>query len=150
MRSTPTWLAKHTRTPHPKKIVWRCHNKDGIYRDSFYWVSLTNIPKKGGYEIAAALDKSKNFVKVFAKEVILAKEKNGKSTRKPLTSSQIVVHLDDEMLDLDKEVTVMLNGKQAFKGIVKRSRGNILRNLAKRADINYAFPAEVVVGTKKK
>jgi hypothetical protein len=143
MRSTPTWLAKHTRTPHPKKIVWRCHNKDGIYRDSFYWVSLTNIPKKGEYEIAAALDKSKNFVKVFAKEVILAKEKNGKSTRKPLTSSQIVVHLD-------KEVTVMLNGKQAFKGIVKRSRGNILRNLAKRADINYAFPAEVVVGTKKK
>lgn len=146
---SPSWLAEHTREPHPEKVVWRCHNKDGIYRDSFYWISLTNPPEKGEYEITATLDQSNNVVELIAKEVIPAAEKGGKPTRKPLSSSRISVHLDDDMLDLDKEVTVMLNGKQAFKGKVKRSQGTILKNLVKRGDINYAFPAEVTVGAKK-
>ena len=147
---SPTWLAKHTRTPHPEKVVWRCRNKDGIYRDSFYWLSLTQTPEKGEFKVVATLDKEKNLVTITAEEVIPAKEKGGEPTRKPLTSSRITVHLSDDMLNLDQEITVMLNGKQAFKGAVKRSRGTILRNLAKRGDINYAFPAEIVVGAKKK
>lgn len=146
---SPSWLAGHTRNPRPEKIVWRCHNKDGIYRDDFYWISVTETPEKGEYAITATLDKEKNKVVIDAEEVIPSAEKGGEPTRKPLESSQLVVHLDDSMLDLDKEVSIVLNGKEAFKGAVKRSRGNILRNIVKRGDINYAFPAEVVVGAKK-
>jgi S-formylglutathione hydrolase FrmB len=147
---SPGWLATHTRNPHPDRIVWRCHQKDGIYRSSFYWLSLTHTPEKGEFEIVATLDKSKNLITITAEEVNPAKEKGDKPTRKPLTASQINVHLNDTMLDLDKEVMIQLNGKQAFKGMVKRSRGNILRNLVKRGDINYAFPAEVTVGGNEK
>jgi predicted esterase len=147
---SPTWLATHTRDPHPERIVWRCHNKHGIYRDSFYWLSLTNTPEKGEFEIVASLDKENNLVTITAEEVIPAKEKGGEPSRKPLTASQIVVHLNDAMLDLEKEITIELNGKQAFKGMVKRSHGTILQNLVERGDINYAFPAEVKVGEPAK
>lgn len=146
---SPTWLAGHSRTPHPERVVWRCHNKDGIYRDSFYWISLSKVPEKGEFDIVASLEKAGNSVSLTAYELISAEEKDKEATRKPLTSSDITVHLNDDMLDLDKEVTVLLNGKQVFKGMVKRSRNTILQNIAKRGDINYAFPAEVTVVTRK-
>jgi len=142
---SPAWLAKQTRDPHPDKIVWRCHQKDGIYRDSFYWISLTKVPETGEFSIIARLDRDKNLVEIKAEEVIPAEKKGEEPTRRPLEASKIVVHLNDKMLDLDKQVTVQLNDRQAFKGKVKRSRGTMMRNLVKRGDVNYAFPAEVIV-----
>lgn len=145
---SPSWLAKHTRTPHPDKIVWRCHEKAGIYRENFYWIGLTETPEKGEFDINAAADQEKNLVTITAEEVIPAKEKGAKPTRKPLTSSQIIVNLSDDLVDLDQEVTIMLNGKQAFKGKLKRSRNTMLQNLVKRGDPNYTFPAQVIIGAK--
>lgn len=147
---SPSWLATHSRNPDPERVVWRCHEKDGIYRDSFYWISLTDTPETGEFEIVAALDKAKNLVTITAGEMIPAKEKGAKPLRKPLSSSRIVVNLNDAMLDLDKEVTIELNGKQVFNGMVQRTRANILRNIARRGDINYAFPASVTVGAMVK
>lgn len=145
---SPSWLATHTRNPHPDKIVWRCHEKAGIYRENFYWIGLTETPEQGEFDLTAAADKGENIVTITAEEVIPAKEKGTKATRKPLTSSQIIVNLNDELVDLDQEVTVMLNGKEVFKGKLERSRNTLLKNLVKRGDPNYAFPAQVIVGTK--
>ncbi|BDS07698.1 hypothetical protein NT6N_27380 [Oceaniferula spumae] len=143
---SPSWLITHTRNPYPTKIVWRCYEKAGLYRDNFYWLSLTKTPEKGEFDLTASVDKARNLVTITAEEVIPAKEKDGKATRKPLTSSKVTVNLNDDMVDLDQEVTVMLNGKQVFKGKLKRSRFTMMKNLVKRGDINYAFPAEVTVG----
>jgi hypothetical protein len=146
---SPVWLAEHTRNPLPDRIVWRCHAKDKIYRDSFYWISLTKTPEKGEFKIIASLDKEKNQVTITAQEVASSKDYHDPSLIKPLTTSEITVHLNDDMLNLDQDVIVMLNGKQVFKGKVKRTRGNILRNIVKRSDLNYAFPSEVTVGVSE-
>jgi len=147
---SPAWLAKHTRNPYPEKIVWHCFSKDGIYRKHFYWLSLTQTPKRGEFDIIATIDKTSNKVTITAHEVIPAAKKDDPPTRKPLTASQIIVHLNDSMLDLDKEVTVILNGKQVFQGKLKRSRATMMKNLLERGDPNYAFPAEITVGSAKK
>ena len=143
---SPSWLETHTRNPYPEKVVWRCFNKDGIYRDSFYWISLTQTPEKGEFEIVATLDKAKNKVVVTAEEVVTVGEKEEKkTTRTPLTSAQVIVHLNDKMLDLDQEVIVELNGKEVFKGKVKRSRAAMMKNMVKRGDIYYAFPVDITL-----
>lgn len=147
-RMSPKWLDTHTRNPHPERIVWRCHEKDGIYRDRFYWLSLADEPKGGEFQIVARLDKKNNTVNIKGWEVAKAKENRGKPSRKLLRSSKIVVHLNDDMLDLDKEVVVRVNGKEAFRGKVIRSRRTMMENLLKRGDINYAFPVDIVVGSK--
>ena len=143
---SPAWLAVQTRDPHPGKVVWRCHGKDGIFRESFYWISLTDPPTKGEISIVATLDKDANSVEVIAEEIIPSEEKGVAAMRRPLESSKIIVHLNDKMLDLDKEIAVQLNGVEAFKGMIERSRGTMMRNLVKRGDVNYAVPAEVIVG----
>ena len=56
---SPSWLAKQTRNPLPDKIVWKCRPKDGLYRESFYWLSLTEKPKEGEFSIVATLERDK-------------------------------------------------------------------------------------------
>lgn len=147
-RMSPKWMGTHTRNPHPEKIVWRCHEKDGLYRDSFYWLSLSDKPKSGEFQIIATLDRTNNAVEIKGWEEGETTKDGEKRLRKPLTSSKIVVHLNDDMLDLDKEVVVKINGKVGFKGKVKRSRESMMLNLLKRGDINYAFPVNITVGTR--
>lgn len=142
-RLSPSWLAGHTRNPYPERVVWRSQGKQGLYRESFYWISLTKPPTKGEVSLVATLDKEKNLVEVTAEEVIPAEEKGAEPTRRPLSSSDVLVHLNDELLDLDRDVRVTFNGKPVFKGMVKRDLGTMMRNLVKRGDPNYAFPAEV-------
>ena len=96
----------------------------------------------------ATLNRDKNLVEIKAEEVVLSEKKDEGAMRRPLKASKIVVHLNAQMLDLDKEVTVRLNGKVAYKGMVERSRGTMMQNLVKRGDVNSAFPAEVIVGEK--
>lgn len=142
----PSWLVRHTRNPHPRRIVWRCYAKDGVYRDSFYWLSLQRTPERGEFDLTAAIDKGKNLVTLTAEKVVPAGENKDDTVRTPLKSSKITVHLADDMLDLNRPVTIVLNGKQVFSGKVKRSRNTMMKNLVKRGDPNYAFPAEVTVG----
>lgn len=142
---SPSWLADNIRNPHPDKVVWRCYAKDGIYRDSFYWLSLSKTPEEGEFSIVASVDKTTNTINLTAEEVIPSKEKGEEPSRKPLSSSDIIVHLNDHILDLDKPVQIALNGKKAFSGKVRRSRNTMLKNLTQRGDINYAFPVNITV-----
>ncbi len=143
---SPSWLAPHTRNPIPDRVVWRCFQKDGIYRKHFYWLSLTNTPKSGEFYIVASYDKKTNSVQVKAEEVDMKKDVSfADASRKPLTAAQVIVHLNDDMLDLDKEVTITLNGKVAFKGMVKRSKAAMMENIAQRGDVNYAFPVNITL-----
>lgn len=146
---SPSWLNEHTRNPYPDRVVWRSRDKQGLYRESFYWISLCKVPERGEISLVATLDKEKNSVEVTAEEVIPGKEKGEKPTRRPLSSSDVLVHLNDELLDLDREVTVTFNGKPVFQGMVQRDQGTMMRNLVKRGDPNYAFPAEVRIKTSE-
>lgn len=57
----------------------------------------------------------------------------------------LTVCLNDKMMDLDKPVQVVYNGKTVFDGKVKRTRENIENNLKLRQDERYAFPAEISI-----
>lgn len=148
-RETPNWLVKHTRDPYPSKIVWRCFAKNDHYASDFYWLSLTDTPNKGEFQLSAEIDRKTNSVNLTAKEVILADEASKADAERPLKSSDIIVHLNDKLIDLDKEVIINVNGKQLFKGMVERKLQNMVNNLAQRGDINYAFPAQVTINLKK-
>ncbi len=144
---SPSWLIEHTRTPHPDRVVWRSREKQGLYRKSFYWLSLSDSPERGEVSLVASIDKKTNTIQVHGEEVLPPKEKGGESIRRPLTTLNVVVHLNDTLVDLNRDVRLLYNGKQVFRGKVKREQGTLMRNLVKRGDPNYAFPAEIVIET---
>lgn len=58
-------------------------------------------------------------------------------------ASKLLVHLDDRMMDLDREVKVMRVGKKLFAGMVSRTVAVMLRTLAGRGDPRLMFDAEI-------
>jgi hypothetical protein len=57
--------------------------------------------------------------------------------------------LSDAMLDLDKPVTVSMNGKDLFSGIVPRTVRSLQSTLAERGDPFLTFESSVAVTVGK-
>jgi hypothetical protein len=59
--------------------------------------------------------------------------------------SKLLVHLDDRMMDLDREVKVMRWGKELFASMPSRTVAVMLRSLAGRGDPQLMFDAEIAL-----
>ena len=56
------------------------------------------------------------------------------------------LRLSDELLDLDKEITVNRNGRQVFQGTVQRSALAIYESLHERLDPSSAASVHLKIG----
>ncbi|MEO5714380.1 MAG: hypothetical protein ABIT37_12910 [Luteolibacter sp.] len=148
----PAWIATKTRNPRPAKICWFDYALDGERRTDFSWLSLAKAPERDTL-ITAGIDRTGNVITVSARvnPSDLAKDSpiNDTTTpppadlRIPYTGNTLTVHLDDQLLDLDKPVTVMLNGQQVFSGTVERKLANIAGDIVRHGDLGRIFPARL-------
>lgn len=102
------WMAKHQRNPWPKKIVW---HQSGRTHERFYW--LANSKPQKGQTIRAQVEGQKITI----------------TSEDPVT-----LRLSDQLLDLSKEVIVILNGQEVHKGKVTRQTKAIWDSLNERFD----------------
>ena len=58
---------------------------------------------------------------------------------------ELTIRLSDELLDLDQEITVKLNGVEKFRGKVKRSVEWMWRSLHERPDVKSMATAGVEI-----
>ena len=122
-----SWMEQYKRNPYPKTIVW---NQDAHQSSAYYWLKVK--PKKNSRH----------------KEVYASYDGNTVTIEK-CDYKHLTICLNDQMMDLDKPVKVIFNGKTIFNGKVKRTRKNMERNLKLRQDERYAFPAEIKITHKK-
>ncbi len=115
------WMAQYTRNPYPDKVIWVMDD----VRNGFKY-NLETYESEPGWQLIVSYDKAANRATIE------------KSDYKTLT-----IWLNDEILDLDREVEVVYNGEQIFKGKVARTKDNIYRNMEMRVDKAFAFPAKV-------
>ena len=113
------WMAKHTRNPLPRRIVWR---QDSHTR--FYWLAVkTSQP---GAVVRADLTDQRIDVQLGEAKGLL-------------------VRVNDKMLDLDKPLTVTSGGKIVFHGRATRTIATLAQTLAERGDPTSIFSAEITV-----
>ncbi len=117
------WMAKHTRNPFPRKIIWK---QDNVVHDSFYWLSLPEGQAKAREEIRAQVKG----------QVINLLGPAGK---------KVEVNLNDDLVDLQKPVVISSQGKELFKGEAARTIGQLADSLVRRRDREYMFPSRVTV-----
>lgn len=118
------WMAKYRRNPYPQKVVWR---QEEVCKPAFYWLRIDSAQIKRG------------------KEVVVSYSGDNTINIERCDYPTLTICLNDTMMDLDRPVTIVYQGRTLFKGLVKRTRGNIESNLRLRCDERYAFPAEVTV-----
>ena len=103
-------MIKQTRKTWPKKVVWHQSN---ITHQRLYWLGVT--PK-------GAIKKRQITGEVKGQHIALTGEN--------LTG--IKLWLSDELIDLDQEIIVTSNGKESYRGKVKRSKEVVKKSLTMR------------------
>jgi hypothetical protein len=117
------WLSKFKRNPIPKDIIWI---QDDILRDQFYWL---------GTDVATAKKGQKVRVKINGNNIDIIDNQD----------EVLYVYLNDDMLKMDKKVTVSINGKKVFNGKVSRNADVIKQTAATRMDQRLIFSGKLVV-----
>jgi len=117
------WLSKFKRNPIPKDIIWI---QDDILRDQFYWL---------GTDVATAKKGQKVRVKIDGNNIDIIDNQD----------EVLYIYLNDDMLKMDKKVTVSINGKKVFNGKVSRNADVIKQTAAARMDQRLIFSGKLVV-----
>lgn len=106
------WMAKRARNTWPKKLVWyqsgRTHNR-------FSWLAIPEGTAKQGQTVRAEV--VKQSITINASDM-----------------NQLNLRLHDFLIDLDQEITVIVNEKEIFKGKVQRTTKAVYDSILERFD----------------
>lgn len=116
------WMERFTRNMRPRRVVWL---QDDVTHKRFYWLAV-EAPVAGERIDAIREGQKITFTQCTA-------------------SSPVHLRLDDQMCDLDKQISVAAADSILFEGIPKRTIGMLIRTLAERGDPDGMFPAELVL-----
>lgn len=119
------WMAGFERNPYPKKIVWK---QDDVTHERFYWIG---VPKQQQIERT---------------EVIVSRDGQAITIEQADESIKtLIIYLRDDMLDLDKPVTIRWRDQTVFAGIAMRRMATLYQTLQQRMDKHLMFPVRIEV-----
>ena len=117
------WMAKFTRNPYPKKVVW-CQGD--VMKEYFYWLGIPVSEAKKGNKLTATVE-------------------GNTITIGDCDYTKVRIFLNDKLVDLSKPVVVMHEEKKLFEGTLTPSDALLRKTLFTRNDPSYSFPCMVEV-----
>lgn len=145
------WIAEHTRNPWPAQLSWLGKPLHERRRDRHYWVQIVgDLDPTLDVSIAAKADRETNTFTIDAQQLKTQGDEGNPTHANagtvlesaPLKGVGLRVLLHDELLDLDRPITIVINGEKAFEGIAKRDAAAQLRTMA-----GYGDPAMTAAAT---
>lgn len=122
------WMAKFSRNTHPDKVIWL---QDDVTHSRFYWIELPESEVRERTRIEAKWDGQQLVIQ--SPDV-----------------HRMVIHASDRLVDLDKPVSIKLNGKNVgTEASLVRKITTIYRNLIARKDPGLLYSASIEVGAGK-
>ncbi len=156
-RPTTPWLASFKRNPYPKNVSWEDFEMDGIHRTGFYNLQVIERPdesKRTRYEMNINGNNINITVDNVDYSTIETDSRWGiamKSARTytPATKGLFKIYLNSALVDLNRPVNVVVNGKSVFTGKLKCTLDNMLESCAEYHDPRRIYPASVTVNLAK-
>lgn len=154
-RPTTPWLKQFTRNPYPKTIGWENFEMDGQYRKGFYNIFVkerSNDDESSRTYYDMEINGNNISLKV---DIVTYKtteidpnwgiQLKFEKTYQPATKGKVVIYLCQQLVDLNKEITLTVNGKKVFQGIVKPELRHIVNSCAAFFDPERLYPAAIEV-----
>ena len=116
-----SWITRFTRDPFPKKVVWK---QDDVTHNRFYWLKVD---------------------KPLKNSLIIASINNQTITIEEATISDITIRLNDQLIDMDKNIIVKYLGKNIFNGIVYRNSDTISKTIKEYGDPESIYFGEIQI-----
>ena len=117
------WMAKYDRNITPDLVVWK---QDDRTHNRFYWLAV-------------------NDENVKARAVVRVKHDGQTFDILQSDVAELLIRVNDDMIDFDKNVVVTYKGKALFDGKLVRSKAVIEKTFNERHDPQAIFSAEIKV-----
>ena len=117
------WMSQYSRDITPDLVVWK---QDDRTHRRFYWLAVSDENVK-----ARAVVRVKHDGQAF--EVLHS------------DVAELLIRVNDDMIDFDKNVSVTYHGNVLFDGVLLRSKSVIERTFNERHDSTAVFSAEIKV-----
>ena len=151
-RLTTPWLTAFTRNPYPKTVLWEDFEMDGRRRSGFYNLQVTKRPseERTYYEMSI----EDNVVTIDIRNVsYTTTEKDSRwgidlrfhRTYSPAEGGRLRIFLNDRLVDMNRPVTLIINGRKVFQGRLKANLRDMIDSCAEYFDPCRVFPASVEV-----
>ncbi len=121
------WLGKIIRNPHPKRVVWY---QDNVLHERLYWLAVDRKDVDPG-------------------DLVIARYDNRTIQIEHCDLSSLRIRLNDRMMNLDKPVRVVHDGKTVFRGRVQRTIQTLADTLEERGDPATVYSSELRVNLDK-
>ena len=150
---TTPWLSLFKRNPYPKQFSWEDFEMDGIHRQGFYNLLVDKRPcdslrTRYDFHIEG------NTVTMSIEDVHYACLERDpmfgielKSARTYITArgGQLTIFLNDELIDTQRPVKIVVNGKVMSNKKLHANLSYMLRSLATFADPERIYPYAVTI-----
>lgn len=152
-RPTPKWLREFKRNPYPKFVAWEDFEMDGRHRDGFYNIEVLRRPEDGR-RMMYRMSIEDNSVDITVEDVayetvetdpVWGIELKFVKSYTPSVEGCFRVYLCPELVDMDRPVTVTVNGKEVFNGTVECDMKHLVNSCARYFDPRRLYPAAVDV-----
>lgn len=129
---------------------------DGCFRKGFYNLKIDRRPVESDtlrtrYEVSIAQDGTVDITICGVHYEVLEKEPRWgipikyKKTNYPLSGGQVTLFFDERLVDLNKKVTLRLNGKRVWCGKLTLRREHLLESLRTFEDPERLYPAAITI-----
>ncbi len=135
----PSWVANHTRTPVPRRVVWTVIKQHDRHRHRMYWLALNG--EAGSLPLHLTAEAKENHIEITAQRP----SKEDKDLRVNEDTIQLRVYLNNELVDLSQPVTINVNGQERFRGHVEMTMEAMILSTAERGDPTQVYPAQVTI-----
>lgn len=152
-RPTTPWLKTHIRNPQPKEFIWENFEMDGKYRRGFYNLvvlerSNDTPDKRTVYSMKIEgnrinLDIKNISYKIIEKDPDWGIPLKFRKHSTPVEKGEIILYLSDRLVNLDKKISVYVNGKKIFRGKANLSVAHLVNSCAIFQDPERLFPAAI-------
>lgn len=151
-RLTTPWLRQFVRNPYPKTVLWEDFEMDGRHRSGFYNLQVLKRPSalRTYYDMSIqgnVITLSIQDVRYTTteKEPQWGIEMKFNRSYSAAQGGKLRIYLNDKLVNLNKEVTVIINGKKAFQGVVKANLKDMINSCVEYYDPYRVFPTAVEV-----
>ena len=122
-RAAVPWMRQYVRNPYPRSVVWQ---QEAVVRPAFYWIEAPASELQRGRRVDLTVEGNTILI-----------------TR--CDYSELTLWLNDELVNLDRKVTVKYDGQTLFSGRLQRSEQLMRSSIENRRDPRFCFPACLTV-----
>ena len=152
---TTPWLKEYERNPYPTYVAWENFEMDGIYRDGFYNIAVIersndDYSTRTFYEMTIdgndiTMNVNETTTTATETDPLYGIELEIEKSYTPSQKGRFLVYLCPELVNLDEEISLTVNGTEVFRGIVEPDIRHLVNSCATFFDPQRLYPAAIEV-----